>query len=40
MNYKKIKILENERKLEKLYQKITEELKIDSFIKPEQEGGA
>ena len=37
MNYKKIKILENERKLEKLYQKITEELKIDSFIKPEQD---
>ena len=37
MNYKKIKILENERTLEKLYQKITEELKIDSFIKPEQD---
>lgn len=34
MNYKKMQILENERKLEELYAKIKEELKIDIFIKP------
>ena len=37
MNYKKMKVLENERKLEELYGKIIEELKIDLFIKPEQD---
>lgn len=35
MNYKKMKILENEKKLEELYKKIQDELKIDLFIKPE-----
>lgn len=34
MNYKKMQILENERKLEELYAKTKEELKIDIFIKP------
>lgn len=37
MNYKKMKILENENKLEDLYKKIQEELKIDLFIKPESD---
>lgn len=37
MNYKKMKVLENERKLEELYERIREELKIDLFIKPDQD---